>query len=217
MMEPYERVKEVLNRLFGQTMQGLIYFHCARSLHRAFQESQIMTESYFFFGVYRAAMREATLALSRIMREHKDSITIYYLFNLIEDNAQLFSADDPEGLRQSVIDQKNQLEMHRVLIDSVSEQRNRVMAHLDRKHINAPADLFSHPDGVNLPELEKCLWEILDVLNFYAGYYGTGKFDVSDLESAITEEVDILLRWMRKYGRQEEWEKRALFDRFVIE
>jgi hypothetical protein len=215
-MTEYERIKKVLNLLFGQVMQGLIYFYCARSLDKARQESQLMEGSYFFFGVYRATIREAVFALSRIMIEHKDGITIHYLFNLVEQNARQLSQEDHEGVRNSVSSYKVHLQKYATLIESVREQRDRVAAHLDRKHVNNPSALFLHLEGVLLPELGKCLWEILDILNFYASYYGDGRYNVSDLKGAIEGEVNILLGWMQEHGRQEDWKRPPLFDRFVI-
>ena len=204
------KVKEVQSLLFDQIRRGLCYFYCARSLHKAFQESQLMKASYFFFGVYQAAVCEAILALARIMKEHPDSITIHYLFNLLENNPRLFSPDSPESVGQAVAAHRVQLKKYELLIESVCEQRDRVGAHLDRKHVNNPSDLFVHPQGVNLPELGECLREILDVLNFYAGYYGN-EFNPSNLESAIVGDVDILLKWMSKHGRPEEWIRPPVF------
>lgn len=205
-----EKVKEVQNLLFSQTKQGLVYFYCARSLHKAFQESQLMKASYFFFGAYQAAGSEATLALARIMKEHPDSITIHYLFNLVEKNPRLFSPDNPESVRQAVAAHRRQLKKYELLIESVCEQRDRVGAHLDRKHVNNPSDLFTHLQGVNLTDLGECLGAVLDVLNFYASYYGY-EFDPSHLESAIVGDVDILFKWMREHGRPEEWVRPPVF------
>lgn len=206
-----ERVKEVQDLLFGQITQGLAYFYCAQSLYRGFRESQLMKNSYFFFGVYEAAKREAILALARIMKEHPDSITIHYLFNLLENNPRLLSSDNSESMRRAVAGHRAQLEKYEPLIESVCEQRDRVLAHLDRKHVNNPSDLFAYSQGVNLTELGDCLWEVLDVLNFYAGYYGN-EFDPSNLEGAIAGDVDILLKWMRECGKPEEWIRPPVFS-----
>jgi hypothetical protein len=206
-----ERVKEVQDLLFGQITQGLAYFYCAQSLYRGFRESQLMKNSYLFFGVYEATKREAILALARIMKEHPDSITIHYLFNLLENNPRLLSSDNSESVRRVVAGHRAQLEKYEPLIESVCEQRDRVLAHLDRKHVNNPSDLFAYPQGVNLTELGECLWKVLDVLNFYAGYYGN-EFDPSNLEGAIAEDVDILLKWMREYGKPDEWTRSPVFS-----
>jgi hypothetical protein len=206
-----ERIREVQDLLFGQITQGLTYFYCARSLYRGFRESQLMKNSYFFFGVYEAAKREAVLALARIVKEHPDSITIYYLFNLLENNPRLLSSDSPGSVRRAVAEHRAQLKKYEPLIGSVCEQRDRVGAHLDRKHVNNPSDLFAYPQGVNLTELGECLWEVLDILNFYAGYYGN-KFDPSNLEGAIAGDVDILLKWMVEYGKPGEWIRPPVFS-----
>lgn len=204
MEDLHEKVKKVQKFLFGQITQGLGYFYCARSLHQAFQRNRFMRASNFFYWAYQATEREAIMALARIIKEHPDSITIDYLFNLVENNPHLFSPDNPGSVRQAVANHRARLEKYQSLIESVCEQRDRVGAHLDKKHVNNPADLFVHPQGVNLTELGDCLWEVLDILNFYADYYGT-EFDPSNLESAIAGDVDILMRWMSEYGKPGEW------------
>jgi CRISPR/Cas system-associated endoribonuclease Cas2 len=204
------KVQEVLDLLFGQVTQGLLYFYCAQSLVEAFQQSTLMQRSYFFFTVYEAAVREAILALSKLTRIHRDSITVYYLFNLVEHNPRLLSSDSPESVRASVADHKGRLGKYGPLIESVREQRDRVVAHLDKRHVTNPSDLFAHPEGVNLTELGECLREVLDILNIYAGYYGS-EFRASHLESFISGDVDILLKWMREHGRPEEWIRPPVF------
>lgn len=210
MKESREKVEKVQDLLFDQIVQSLLYFYCARSLHEAFRQSELMKRSYFFFAVYQAAVSEAILALSRILKEHKDSITIHYLFNLAENEPRLFSSDSPETVRSSVAAHRARLEEYGPLIDSVIEQRDRVGAHLDRRHVNNPSDLFAHPHGVNLTEVGECLREVLDILNLYARYYGK-EFRASHLERAVAGDVDILLKWMKQHGRPEEWIRPPVF------
>ena len=210
MKEPSDKVRRVLNLLMEQIAQGLLYFYCARSLDKAFQQSGLMMRSYFFSVVYHAAMNEAVLALSRVMKEHKDSVTIHYLFNLVESEQHLLALDGPETVRRSVADHKSRLEKYQVLIESALEQRDRRGAHLDRKHVNTPSDVFKYPQGVNVSQLQECFVEVLDILNFYARYYDEA-FVLSHLESAIEGDVDILLRWMREHGRPEEWIRPPVF------
>jgi len=205
------KVEGVLDLLFGQVMQGLLYFYCAQSLHEAFQQCPLMERSYFFFTVYHAALREAILALSRLTREHKDSITIYYLFNLVEHNPRLFSQDGPESLPTSLAAIKARLDKYGPLIESVREQRDQVLAHLDRKHVNNPSDLFAHPGGVNPTELGECLRELSGILNvFDADLYGK-EFTVSHLQSFVSGDVDVLLRWMHEHGKPGEWIRPPVF------
>lgn len=204
MKEPSEKVADVLDHLFVLVREGLVYFYCAQSLHRALQQNQLMKRSYFFYGVYQAAVREAILTLSKLASEHRDSITVYYLFNLVEHNPSLFSSDSPESVRASVADHKARLDKYRPLIESVREQRDRVIAHLDRRHVNNPSDLFTHTEGVKLTELGECMREVLDILNVYAGYYER-EFRASYLEGFISGDVHILLNWMHEHGKPGEW------------
>lgn len=210
MKDSREKVEMILDFLFGQLLQGLLYFQCSKSLHNAFQGSDLVKLSYFFAAVYRASLREAVLALARLVIDHRDSITIHYLLNYAENNSSLFSSVNPEEVRNAVKSHKVQLKKYEPLIESVREQRDRVLAHLDRKHINNPADLFLHPQGVNLTEVEECFQKVLEILNFYGGYYGR-EFNPKNLEKAVQGDVDILVGWMKEYGRPEEWVRPPVF------
>jgi hypothetical protein len=206
-----EKIQEIIDRLFGQLVQGTIYFYCSKSLHEAFQEGGLIRWSYLFNGVYLASVNEAVLALSRVVIEDESSITIHYLFNYAEHNPRLFSSQEIEDVRRSAETHKKRLQKYEQLIQSVKEQRDRVLAHLDKKHVNDPSALFSYPQGVNLTELGECLQELLDIFNFYAGYYDRG-FDPGHLKEAISGDVDVLLRWMKEYGKPEEWIRHPVFN-----
>jgi len=210
MEEPRDKIERILESLLGQVTQGLLFFYCSRSLHAAFAREGIIKRSYLFYGAYLASTNEAILAVARTAIADSDSITIHYLLNYAENMPHLFSSDDHEIVRQSVKEQKGRLEGFAPLIDSIREQRDRVLAHLDRKHVNDPSALFAHPEGVDMTGVGRYLIAILDVVNFYAGFFNT-EFDPRHLEAAIAGDIDILVRWMSQYGKPEEWIRPPIF------
>jgi hypothetical protein len=200
-----EKIGIVQEVLCHQTAEGLLFFYCAQSLHRAFEQNRLMKSSHFFQMAYQASVREAILTLARITREQGDSITIHHFFNLVENNPRLLSPDDTRAVKQSVKTHKELLARYQPLIESVCEQRDRVLAHFDKKHINDPSSLFEHPQGVNLTELGDCLREILSILKHWGVEYFDRDFIVSHFQGTINGDVDILLDWMNTYGRPGEW------------
>lgn len=198
------KVDKALDLLFSEVTQGLLYFYCAKSLHEAFQQSTLMQRSYFFHTVSQAAAREAILSLSKLTKGQKGSVTVYYVLDLVEKNPSQFSSDRPDRARKSVADHRARLDTYKAFLGNVWEHRDRVVAHLDRRHINKPSDLLTRPEGVNLTRLGDCLRDLLGILNVYAGYYGR-EFRLSHLERYVSGDVDILVKWMCEHGKPEEW------------
>jgi hypothetical protein len=198
------KVDKALDVLFSEVTQGLLYFYCAKSLHEAFQQSTLMQRSYFFYTVSEAVAREAILSLSKLTKEQKGSVTVHYVLNLVEKNPSQFSSDRPDGARESVADHRARLDDYKAFLENVWEHRDRVVAHLDRRRVTRPSDLFTRPDGVNLTKLGDCLRDLLGILNTYAGYYGR-EFKVNHLERLVAGDVDILVKWMCEHAKPEEW------------
>jgi hypothetical protein len=197
-------VEKVLDLLFVEVTHGLLYSQCAKSLHEGFQQSTLMRYSWFFFAMSQAAAREAVLSLSKLTKKQQDSVTVYYLFNVLEKSPDRFCSDSADTVRKSVAAHRERLDKYRPLLESVWEHRDRVVAHLDRKHITHPSHLFTHSDVVNFTELEACLRDLLDILNHYARYLHK-EWKVSHLESFVSGDVDILVKWMCEHGKPEEW------------
>ena len=169
-----------------------------------------MGSSWFFRTVEDATLRGAILALAKITDGHRDAISIHYLFNLVEHNPRVLCSDSPDTLRESVAEHKATLARFEGLIDSVREYRDRVVAHLDRKHVTqSPEEVLPHPK-VNLRELGECFRQVLKIVNHYVGYYDN-EFLLDHLESYISGDVDILVSWMSEHGKPEEWNRPPVF------
>lgn len=206
-----EKVEKVLERLMLEISQGLLCLYCAESVYEGSQRSPLMRQSWFFRTVQDATMRGAILALAKLTKKHKDSISVHYLFNLVDQNPRALCSDSPDTLRECVADHRATLDRFEGLIDSACEYRDRVVAHLDRKHVTQPSDVFAHPKGVNLTELGECLGQVLSIVNHYAGYYDK-QFSLDHLKSFISGDVDILVEWMREYGTPAQWVRPPTFE-----
>jgi hypothetical protein len=205
-----EKLQEVLKFLMLMTDEGLRFLYCAESVYQGFQRSTVMRSSYFFITVEDATLRGAMLALAKITDGHRNAISIHYLFNLLEQNARVLCSDNPGTLRESVAEHKAALARFEGLIDSVREYRDRVVAHLDRRHVTqAPEEVIAHPK-VNLGELGECFRQVLEIVNYYVGYYDN-EFSLGHLEPSISGDVDILVSWMNEHGKLGDWVRPPLF------
>ncbi len=206
-----DRAKQLVDLLLGEVYTGLMYSYCAESLLGAFRGSELFRMSYFFNTIFDASYLGALLGLSRLVVEQKDSITMHYLFNFAESNPKLFSPTSPDRVVESVKGHRQQLQAHKQLFDRVRQRRDRTLAHLDRMHVTNPADLFEHPEPVDVDELIRCFWDIFDIVNVYAGFLGQ-VVKPQSLQRAVQGDIDILVEWMAKYGRREDWIREHVFD-----
>lgn len=187
---PNEMLSDTLEFLSGQLTQGWLFFQCTRSLHKAYQANRLTSARYFFAAAYYAFLHESVLVLSKLIIQHKDSICMFYLLNQAENNTRLFKFATPDCVKQSVKEHRALLDNYAPLVESVRTQRDRVIAHLDRKNINDPSAIFSAP--VNMTEVGDCFQAILGILNVYKGYYNNSELYLTEIEGAIQEDVDFL-------------------------
>lgn len=201
-----EKIKKILDLLYSQVGQGLAYFECAKSLHQAFAKSSLSRSSYFLAVVYYASLRESALALATMVEQRKNQseITIHWLLTYAENSPSLFSDADYTEVRESAKRHRRQLQEHQTLIDNVLQHRDRILAHLDKKHVNDPESLLSNPAGINLIEMEQCFQVILEILDFYMKYYGTGD-DFESMKKSIEGDVNILLGLIEKHTGFVDW------------
>lgn len=132
------QLQEIIQYLEKQIEIGLTYLYCAKSLYNALQNNKIFEKSRFYKGTFLATAEGAFLAYSRLVDKNKDSITIHYLFNVAENNPELFSEDNPEEIKQAVYNQKSQLEKYKELTEDTKQMRDKLLAHLDKILVNDP-------------------------------------------------------------------------------
>ncbi|RLI51185.1 MAG: hypothetical protein DRP09_19475 [Candidatus Thorarchaeota archaeon] len=200
MKMPHERIQDTIGFLGDQLERGWSYFQCAKSLHKADQANKLSSARYFFITVYQACLHEAVLVLSKLVIAHKDSITVFYLLDQAENNPHLFSHTTHENVDMFVKKHKELLGNYGSLIDSVRNQRDRVIAHLDRKHINDPSTISNLP--VNMVEVEKCFQDILEIINVYKKYYDNSEFCLAHAQQNIERDISFLTELIKTANRQ---------------
>src|SRR5262249_14458514 len=130
-----DKISAILDHLCDELARGNHFFQIAQALQRAYDGNRLTDAPYFFAGAYDACLRESILSLAKLTDSDQDSITIVYLLNIAKQNREAFQRAVPDESDMAVTRHQKLLKELRPLIASVKGQRDRVIAHLDRKHI----------------------------------------------------------------------------------
>ena len=191
------QIKTIIDLLCSQLSEGWLYYFCAKSLNEAYQKHRITSARFFFMGTFYASLNDAILTLSKLLIDHPDSISIYYLLNYAQNNSSEFRFTTPDKIKQAIESHKQKLGMYNSLLVNVKFQRDRVLAHFDRKHVNDPASILSNPP-LDMDEVETCYKELHHILNDYNLYYDKSEFYLKNIEEEVKEDLEYLLSQIGK-------------------
>lgn len=155
---------------------------------------------YLFAAAYWACLEQSVLVLAKLTIKHRDSISIHYLLNQAENNTELFDSAAADEVVESIRDHRALLQDYATLINTARAQRDRVIAHLDRKNINDPPTILAAP--VNMNEVEECYQALLTMLNAYKGYYDDSELYLSHIDEMVQEDISYLARLMKESNRR---------------
>jgi hypothetical protein len=192
MVTPKQRLEDTLGFLSGQLHWGWISLKSAKVLHDTDWGASAI---WFRRAAYQACLKDTLLTLARLVIEHKDSITFFYLFAQAQHSPQLFEFAEPDQVRAVATQHKRTIQDHE-LVPTIKVLRDKVLAHFDRKHINDPSAITSAP--VDMIEVERCYEELLHILNVYKRYYEDSELYLGLTEEAVRDDVDHLAELIRK-------------------
>jgi hypothetical protein len=190
-----DKIGVLLDHLYYELERGNRFFQIAKALQRAYDSNRLTDAPDFFAGTYNACLRESLLSLAKLTVPDKESITIAYLLNIALQNRGVFQRATPDKINRVVVRHQKRLNELRPLIESVKDPRDRVIVHLDRKHINDPDAIVS---DVNMTEVGQCFEELLQMVNTYKEYYDGGEFSLEPIERRVQNDVDYLITLMEK-------------------
>jgi hypothetical protein len=187
-----EKLESLLDNLSQELLRGHRCLQVAREIRNARGQAKLARSSQFFSTVQEACMREAFLSLAKLAISEKESITIEYLLNAA---SQVPSKSFPFATRKEI---DHSVEMHRKqleeltpVVDGLKLQRDRVLAHLDRKHVNEPEAISSQ--SIETQQIERCFSVFLEIINTYRRYFGETELSFEEVEKDLREEVVYLV------------------------
>ena len=187
-----ERMKAILGYLSHEVHRGILFLNIVKALHTAYNKQQLTSARDFFAGTYEACLRGSLISFSKIVIPDQDSITIDYLLNCTLQSPQAFSRIAKDDLQRLVTRHKAQLDAFRPLFENVKVQRDRILVHLDRKHINDPSAVFAEP--IDMSEIERCFGALLQIINDYNHVFDNSELSVEDVGESIQEDVGYLVQ-----------------------
>lgn len=191
------KIRDILGYLSDQLARGWLAFLISKHLYRAFQSQQITCARYLFITTYLSCTESAILALSRLTIPNGDSINIEYLLNISEKNSQAFPHAHKEEILKAVLEHKQKLAAIGSLLANIKEQRDRTIAHLDKKYINNPAIITANPP-IDMNEVEKVFQLILHIINRYKGYFESSELYLANFERNIEDDLGYLLHLIKE-------------------
>jgi len=198
-MNQQEQVLQVIHYLASQISLGWNYFIVFNYINQAYKQNRIKGAHTILKNAQLACWDCALLAVTKVVKPHDDSLSIYYLLNCIESNPGVYSSIIVAELRGTEL--KKQIERHRKDLKEISaslpltrliEERDRVVAHLDRKLVNNPDGMFSSPP-LDADKLRIAFLRLREILGIYDKQTSSLSLWIDESEDVIRE-LDYLIR-----------------------
>ncbi len=194
-MIPPEQIETIIQALCDELFWGLRTLYA----YKALDQTDSRLTPTLFDTFYFACMDQACLILSRLVIVQKDdSVNVQYLLEQAKGNAQLFRFSKPDEIEGLVETHSKLLESYKPVIDVLREQRNKNLAHLDRKHVKQPG-WRENQTGLDLDRVEQLYCDLIGVISTYHRMFYGGEFDFGDWQAISKEEVETLISFYEAY------------------
>ena len=186
-------LQAIVGSLSEQLVRGWACLAAARQIDAARQKEQPERTRAFLDTTYAACVESAILAFARLAIAHKDSISVVYLLNCVQQSPSAFPVPEREAVMHTVARHRALLESLQPLVEQVRDYRDRTIAHLDKKVVNHRGTVHTHPP-VELDELERAFVLLHELISAYRVVLGLSELELESLESDRTDE----LTWARQ-------------------
>jgi len=189
------KLREIVEYLSDQLTRGWAALWVAQQVDRACREEQLDCASSLLTTTYDACVESAILALARLTVAHKDSISVAYLLNCVDQSPSAFPLPERPAVADAVVQHRALLLNLQPLVDRVKDYRDRTIAHLDKRHVNQNGVISARPP-VDLREVESAFQQMLLILNAYREYLDRPALHLEELKASIADDWATLAAWM---------------------
>lgn len=189
-----ERMRRILDAVAYTAAHGKIAARVARGLREAYENNRITCSRWFFGAASGATEDRMLLYCYRLLVStgaQSESVTVDYLLNYAQSNPGVFRFANPGDVQKSVDADRKALEKMSPLIDKVARERNRSIAHMDRKWINSPEAMLL-PAPVIMSEVERSFGTVLALVNVYKGYFDNTEVHWQHLDGEVHADLEWL-------------------------
>lgn len=197
-MQPKEKANALIGHITYQLETAWGRFLVAKYIYKL-RSSKAINSLHWFLGITEDASMEASiLALSRIVVPHRSSISIQYLLDYLEQNPLAFPHISSNTLREQVATDRKSLEAISAIINNIKDQRDTTVAHLDKRHVNNPAAVYSYPP-LNYQEVEDVFSRLLNIINNYNELTKPSReIFLHPIDIGVSEDMDYLARLIKE-------------------
>jgi hypothetical protein len=188
---------EIVGYLSSQLAQGWAALAVAQQIERSKHEGHLGSAPTLSDTAYGACLESAILALARLTVAHKDSISVEYLLNCVQQSPSAFPIPQREAVIEMVSQHRTQLQGLDPLVEQIKDYRDRTVAHLDKRHVNQRRAIQRDPPA-DKDELACAFVSIGGVLDAHRRALDLPVLDLAQLESDLTHE------WASLFPTEEE-------------
>jgi hypothetical protein len=179
-------LQAIVGSLSDQLARGWACLAAARQIACERPDQGAVRLQAFLDTTYDACVESAILALARLVVSHKDSISVTYLLNCVQQSPSAFPVSERGTMARTVEQHRALLNEMQPLVDQVKDYRDRTIAHLDKKVVNHRHTVHAHPP-IGLDDVERAFTLLLQTLNAYRDALGLPALKLDRLESDLPD------------------------------
>jgi len=170
-VEDRSKLHRIIDELRRLIDRGRLHLLAWREVYKiARSEGELVDLATGFFWMTAVAHFDAAiLQAAKLIDAGKDSVNFAYFFNVLLNESRKYFPNNWDEVKKSVQADQNRLSSIRDDFQQVKGERDRLVAHLDRKVVNSGLD---EETRVKAEELEKLFDTFEQLLHPYYAYYG---------------------------------------------
>jgi hypothetical protein len=181
------KIKAILDLLTAELSAGILYLQIASTLHAKYAHSDLLASPCLLSMTYQACFNQVVLSLARLGIHERESVSIEYLLNCAWQNTKAFRFTDRQELEGQIKTHRQLLLEKGPFLEKVKALRDRMLAHLDRKHINEPEIISTLQ--IQFDQIEQTFETFLQILNYYKESYDSTQIDLSTSKQMLREDI----------------------------
>ena len=142
MSKSLEELVDINLRLTDYLLSGLLAFVVLKSIREELIKDKQTKDDIFLSTVITSSYNTLVLTLANTLKPNSDSIHLSYLFNCIRDSKKNLGAEKYDQIMRHINEFESEMEKISKVTSAVIELRDTTVAHVDRKHVNNPLEMF---------------------------------------------------------------------------
>lgn len=195
-----ENIREVVKILMSQISLGWDYFVVAKFIHEAYVGARVAGGHAILTRAYETCWDAAILAVSKVLDNHKDSLSVKYLFNCLDSVPMQYPGLSRDALAMQIAEHRSEVADIEARIPGIWDERDRIVAHLDRKHVYAPASVRSSPP-IEMDDLHSAIRALRRILLVYNQQWQALGISI-DSSQEIWDDLEKILRLLSEDGQK---------------